>query len=166
MVSCAQRSKNLERYLNCLQYNSAKKPQQILIGSCFWPWATLKVLKCFLLLSLCEKKTVINCNKNNTLLPFVFQMVQKQNKSGCLIFEIHISCRLTLCRYFLTFPACFYFSISFYNLNYNCSYLSDLRNLQEQVKKAFCYQKLLCPFTVWINSSSDLKVFANSRLKA
>ena len=38
----------------------------------------------------------------------------------------------------------------------------DLRNLQEQVKKAFCYQKFFWPFTVWINCSSDLKIFANS----
>ena len=44
-------------------------------------------------------------------------------------------------------------------MNYNCW---DLRNLQEQVKKAFCYQKLLWPFTVWINCSSDLKIFENS----
>ena len=38
-----------------------------------------------------------------------------------------------------------------------------MRNLQEQVKKVFCYPKLLWPFTVWINCSSDLKNFANSR---
>jgi hypothetical protein len=42
-------------------------------------------------------------------------------------------------------------------LNSNCSNLSDRRNLQEQVKKAFCYQKLFWPFNVWINFSSDLK---------
>ena len=36
-----------------------------------------------------------------------------------------------------------------------------MRNLQEQVKKAFCCQKLFWPFTVWINCSSDLKIFAN-----
>ena len=41
-----------------------------------------------------------------------------------------------------------------------------LRNIQEQVKKAFCYQKLFWPFTVWINCSSDLKNFSNSRLSA
>ena len=35
-------------------------------------------------------------------------------------------------------------------------------NLQEQVKKSFCYQKLFWPFTVWINCSSDLICFANS----
>ena len=38
-----------------------------------------------------------------------------------------------------------------------------MRNLQEQVKKAFCHQKLFWPFTDWINCSSDLKFFANSR---
>ena len=41
-----------------------------------------------------------------------------------------------------------------------------MRNLQEQVKKAFCHQKLFWPFTVWINCSSDLKNFANSRPSA
>ena len=62
---------------------------------------------------------------------------------------------------FLTFPACFWIPIIFSNLNYNCSNLLDMRNLQEQVKKAFCYQKLIWPFTVWINCSSDRKKFAN-----
>ena len=65
-------------------------------------------------------------------------------------------------------------------MNSNCSNLLDIRNLQEQVKKAFCYQKLFCPlsscqeflihyfcpFTVWINCSSDLKTFANSQPSA
>ena len=51
-------------------------------------------------------------------------------------------------------------------MNSNCSNLIDMRNLQEQVKKAFCYQKLFWPFTVWINCSSDLKNFANSRPSA
>ena len=37
-------------------------------------------------------------------------------------------------------------------MNYNCSNLFDMRNLQEQVKKAFVAK----------NSSSDLKNFANS----
>ena len=41
-------------------------------------------------------------------------------------------------------------------------YVLDLRNLQEQVKKAFCYQKLFWPFTIWIDCSSDLKTLANS----
>ena len=43
-----------------------------------------------------------------------------------------------------------------------CSNLLGIRNLQEPVKKAFCYPKLLWPFAVWINCSSDLKNFANS----
>ena len=51
-------------------------------------------------------------------------------------------------------------------MNYNCSIFWDLRNLQEQVKKAFCYQKLFWPFTVWINCLSDLKIFAYSRPSA
>ena len=37
---------------------------------------------------------------------------------------------------------------------------------QEQVKKAFCYQKLFWPFTVWTNCSSYLKIFANSQPSA
>ena len=41
-----------------------------------------------------------------------------------------------------------------------------MRNLQEQVKKAFRYRKLFWPFTVWINCSNDLKNFANSRPSA
>ena len=41
-----------------------------------------------------------------------------------------------------------------------------MRNLQEQAKKAFCYQNLFWPFTVWIKCSSDLKNFANSQSSA
>ena len=44
-------------------------------------------------------------------------------------------------------------------MNSNFSNLLDLRNLQEQVKKVFCYQTLFWPFTVWINCSKDLKFF-------
>ena len=51
---------------------------------------------------------------------------------------------------------------TFSNSNSNCSNSYDLRNLQEQVKKALCHQKLFWPFTIWINCSSDLKNFANS----
>ena len=42
------------------------------------------------------------------------------------------------------------------------SSLLDMKNLQEQVKKAFCYQKFFWSFTVWINYSIDLKNFINS----
>ena len=47
-------------------------------------------------------------------------------------------------------------------MNSISSNLLYMRNLQEKVKKTFCYQKLFWPFTVWINCSSDLKTFANS----
>ena len=67
---------------------------------------------------------------------------------------------------FLSFPACFWIPIFFSNLNSNCSDLLDLINLQEQVLKAFCYQILFWPFTVWTNCFSDLKIFENSRLSA
>ena len=66
----------------------------------------------------------------------------------------------------LSFPACFWIPIIFSNFNYNCSNLLDMRNLQKQVKKAFFYQKLFWPSTAWINCSSDLKHFANSRPSA
>ena len=46
-------------------------------------------------------------------------------------------------------------------MNYDCSNLLDLRNLKEQVKKAFFYQKLFWPFTVWINYSRYLINFAS-----
>ena len=48
-------------------------------------------------------------------------------------------------------------------MNSNFSKLVDIKNLQEQVKKAFCCQKWIRPFTVWMSCSSDLKNFANSR---
>ena len=41
-----------------------------------------------------------------------------------------------------------------------------LRNHHEQVTKAFSHQKLCWPFTIWINCSSDLKIFENSRPSA
>ena len=69
-------------------------------------------------------------------------------------------------QFFLTFPACWSIPIIFSSLNSNCSNLLDMRNLQQQVKKAFCYQKLFWPFTARINCSSDLKNFANSRPSA
>ena len=37
---------------------------------------------------------------------------------------------------------------------------------RNKLKKAFCYQKLFWPFNVWMNCSSDLKKFANSRPSA
>ena len=51
---------------------------------------------------------------------------------------------------FLTFPACFLIPIIFCNLN--CSNSLDMRNLQEQGKKAICYEKIFSPFTVGQNN--------------
>ena len=52
------------------------------------------------------------------------------------------------------------------NMNSNCSNLLYMINLQEQVKKALCYQKIFWPFSVWTNCSGDLKFFANSEPSA
>ena len=85
-----------------------------------------------------------------------------KNRQRLVIFSNFFKIRL-----FLTF---FHFSCMFLNPNIfsnwnsDCSNFLVMRNLQEQVKKAFCYQKLFWTFTVWINCSSDLKIFANSRL--
>ena len=65
-------------------------------------------------------------------------------------------------NFFLTFPVS-KSQKNISNMNSYCSNSSDMRNLNEQVKKAFSYQNLFWPFTVWINCSSDLKFFANSR---
>ena len=51
-------------------------------------------------------------------------------------------------------------------MNSNCSNSLYMRNLQEQVRKAFCYQILFWHFTVWINHCSDFKHFANSQPSA
>ena len=48
-----------------------------------------------------------------------------------------------------------------HNLNYSFSNSVGMRNLQEQVKKAFCYKKLFWPFTVWMNCSNYLNNFGN-----
>ena len=42
----------------------------------------------------------------------------------------------------VTFPACFSIPIIFSSLNSNYANSLDLRNLQEQDEKAFCYQNL------------------------
>ena len=40
-----------------------------------------------------------------------------------------------------------------------------MTNLQEQIENAFSNHELFRPFTVWINCSSDLENFVNSKLK-
>ena len=48
------------------------------------------------------------------------------------------------------------------NLNFKYSNLLVMRNLREQVKKAFSYQKLFWPFTVQTNCFKYLKTFAKT----
>ena len=67
---------------------------------------------------------------------------------------------------FSNFSCMFLNSNIFSNLNYDCSNSLDLRNLQEKVKKTFCYQKLFRPFTVWINCSSNLKNSSASKKRS
>ena len=64
---------------------------------------------------------------------------------------------------FLTFPVGFCLPIIFSNLNYNCSDLSDLRNLQEQIKKAFWFKNCSGLNLEWIVLVTE-KNFWNSRL--
>ena len=89
----------------------------------------------------------------------------KQKLAYSKVRQFVVACRLKMCKtnVFVTFPACFLIPTIFSNFSFNCSNLLDIRNLQEQVKKAFCYQKLFWPFTSWMNCSIDLKNFANSR---
>ena len=54
----------------------------------------------------------------------------------------------TFLKLFSNFSCMFLNPNNFSNFNFNCSNLLDMRNLQEQVKKAFCYQKFFSPFTV------------------
>ena len=95
---------------------------------------------------------------------FLLEIETAFKKMGSLMFSIpdRSSVNTEQQFFFLTFPACFYIPIFFSNLNSNYSSLIDMKNLQEQVKKAFCYQKLFWPFTVWTNCFSDLKFFVNS----
>ena len=89
-----------------------------------------------------------NSCKNRIRIPIIFkQAAQRQrqwlfvNFCYCLtkVYQKSAVCKKNSS---LTFPACFLIPIIFSNLNSNCSNLLDMRNLQEQVKKAFCYQKL------------------------
>ena len=64
---------------------------------------------------------------------------------------------------FPTFPVGFCLPIIFSNLNYNCSDLSDLRNLQEQIKKACWFKNCSGLNLEWIVLVTE-KNFWNSRL--
>ena len=48
----------------------------------------------------------------------------------------------TFLKLFSNFSCMFLNPNNFSNFNFNCSNLLDMRNLQEQVKKVFCYKKL------------------------
>ena len=63
---------------------------------------------------------------SNKLLLFDFRNFHALRKGYVFLLFLHVS----KSKYF------------FSNLNYNCSNILDMRNLQEQVKKAFCYKKL------------------------
>ena len=54
--------------------------------------------------------------------------------------------RFRLVTIFSNFSSMFLNHSNFSNLNYNWSNLVDMRNLQEQVKKAFCYQNFCLTF--------------------
>ena len=85
----------------------------------------------------------------------------KENRKACPLFLIEY-CMLPnftsnfyhymdqVIKSFSNFSCMFLNPNIFSNLNLNYSNLTDLRNLQEQVKKTFCYQKLYRPFNVWI----------------
>ena len=77
-----------------------------------------------------------------------------------------ILCMYKKKRFFFYFSCMFLNPNMFSNLNYNYSNLLDMKNLQEQVKKAFCYHQLFWTFTIWINCSADLKIFVNSQPSA
>ena len=79
-------------------------------------------------------------------------------KSSCSLFKKvpHLSF-IAPTKTFSNFSCMFLNPNFFSNFNSHFSNLLDLRSLQEQVTKAFCYQELFWPFTVWINCSSNLK---------
>ena len=56
--------------------------------------------------------------------------------------HVELFCILSRNNFFYYFQHVSESQYFFSNLNSNCSNLLNLRNLQEQVKKAFCYQKL------------------------
>ena len=117
------------------------------------PWRTqLPSHREFLhLFVLFASKINVESMKKNPLSTFNMSLLQKRT-----------SCEYVLTCHHISNISCMFLNPNIFlsNLNSNCSDLLDLRNLQEQVKKAFRYQNLFWPFTVWINRSSDLKFFS------
>ena len=105
-----------------------------------------------------EKKKVI-CIKQFPKIPKIINKTPKL----CLHMNYALQCKFI---YFSNFSCIFLNHNIFSNFNSYCSNLSYLRNLQGQIKKGFFSQKLFWPFIVRANFFSDLKIFANSRMKA
>ena len=97
---------------------------------------------------------------------FLFISLAKLNMGKncpCSFFFVILTCPI-----FLIFPSCFLIPINFNNFNYNCSIVSDLRNLHEQIKKYILFQKfvltflclsklLLCSPKIWKFSACSLE---------
>ena len=62
-------------------------------------------------------------------------------------------------KYSFSNLSCIFLSLMLLNLNI---FFQFETNLQEQLKKTFCYQNWFWPFNVWKNYSSDLKHFSRS----
>ena len=77
----------------------------------------------------------------------------------CGLFDVeHIEFKLFLKEHpFSKFSCMFLNPNIFFQIEFYCPNFLDMRNVQEYVKKAFCYQKLFWPSTVWKNCSSVLK---------
>ena len=148
--------------------NSLQKTREI--GSCPRCWKLWLLSLCGLLVGP-QSGSVPRCSANSKSKPSTAAPWQQHTHSGAKYqkpAKIWLKKNCEICRnhrqqFFLTFLACFSIPIIFSNLNQDFSNFLDMRNLQEQVKKAFFYQKLFWPFTVWINCSSDLKHFTNSQ---
>ena len=75
-------------------------------------------------------------------------------KNNCWIHNIW----LKVCLFNL-----FLYPIIFFNWHFNCSNVLDLIETSSTKFKSIPFQKLFWLFTVWINGSSHLKLFSNSR---
>ena len=95
-------------------------------------------------------------------------------KSSCEMFRIFFHLLFTLTMWFMklqinfeNMKAGFLLKCQNTNMNSNCSNLLDLRNLQEQVRKAFCFKNCIdLSLFKSIVLFSDLKSFVNSWLFA
>ena len=114
-----------------------------------------------------KKKIALTLSKYNIELfyNYILYRDQIQNSNGVLKIDLKLPLETLKYFFFLTFHACFLIPTIYSKMNSNFSNLSNVRNLQEQVKKAFYYQKLFWPFTVRKNCSSDFKNFLDHSKK-